>query len=127
MPAEPRGLFSGIFQQGYSFGYVLAAVTNLAVGELFFVLLHSNRPLIALSLQHVLRCRIRPSLFPRKQAIHRSSKEQQGFRDRQLPQIILDHAQERMEDLRLRHHPHVLVQLVQSLVPRLVHHLHAHR
>lgn len=32
MPAEPRGLFSGIFQQGYSFGYVLAAVTNLAVG-----------------------------------------------------------------------------------------------
>ncbi|GAC73767.1 hypothetical protein PANT_9c00292 [Moesziomyces antarcticus T-34] len=29
---EARGLFSGIFQQGYSFGYVLAACVNLGVG-----------------------------------------------------------------------------------------------
>lgn len=32
IPAEARGLMSGIFQQGYSFGYVLAACTNLGVG-----------------------------------------------------------------------------------------------
>jgi MFS family permease len=32
IPAEARGLFSGIFQQGYSFGYVLAACVNLGVG-----------------------------------------------------------------------------------------------
>lgn len=27
-----RGLMSGILQQGYSFGYVMAAVANLAIG-----------------------------------------------------------------------------------------------
>lgn len=32
IPVEARGLFSGIFQQGYSFGYVLAACVNLGVG-----------------------------------------------------------------------------------------------
>ncbi|KIS72107.1 putative carboxylic acid transport protein JEN1 [Mycosarcoma maydis] len=32
IPAEARGLMSGIFQQGYSFGYVLAACVNLGVG-----------------------------------------------------------------------------------------------
>lgn len=32
IPAESRGLMSGIFQQGYSFGYVLAACANLGVG-----------------------------------------------------------------------------------------------
>lgn len=32
IPAEARGLMSGIFQQGYSFGYVLAACANLGVG-----------------------------------------------------------------------------------------------
>jgi len=31
-PAEARGLMSGILQQGYSFGYVLAACANLGVG-----------------------------------------------------------------------------------------------
>ncbi|KAL9114707.1 MAG: hypothetical protein Q9227_001385 [Pyrenula ochraceoflavens] len=31
-PVNARGLISGILQQGYSFGYVLAACTNLAVG-----------------------------------------------------------------------------------------------
>lgn len=29
MPAEARGLFSGILQQGYSIGYLLAAVINI--------------------------------------------------------------------------------------------------
>lgn len=32
IPTESRGLFSGIFQQGYSLGYVLAACANLGVG-----------------------------------------------------------------------------------------------
>lgn len=32
IPSDARGLFSGIFQQGYSFGYVLAACVNLGVG-----------------------------------------------------------------------------------------------
>lgn len=32
IPSEARGLFSGIFQQGYSFGYVLAACVNLGIG-----------------------------------------------------------------------------------------------
>ncbi|EST06465.1 Major facilitator superfamily [Kalmanozyma brasiliensis GHG001] len=32
IPSEARGLFSGIYQQGYSFGYVLAACVNLGVG-----------------------------------------------------------------------------------------------
>ena len=31
-PVEARGLMSGILQQGYSFGYVLAACTNYGVG-----------------------------------------------------------------------------------------------
>ncbi|KAL1998340.1 hypothetical protein VTN02DRAFT_6368 [Thermoascus thermophilus] len=31
MPADARGLFSGILQQGYSVGYLLAAVVNIAV------------------------------------------------------------------------------------------------
>lgn len=31
-PTEARGFMSGILQQGYSFGYVLAAITNLGVG-----------------------------------------------------------------------------------------------
>lgn len=31
MPVEARGLFSGILQQGYSIGYLIAAVMNLAV------------------------------------------------------------------------------------------------
>ncbi|KAF2006420.1 carboxylic acid transport protein-like protein [Amniculicola lignicola CBS 123094] len=31
-PTNARGLMSGILQQGYSFGYVLAACTNLGVG-----------------------------------------------------------------------------------------------
>ncbi|PHH51516.1 Carboxylic acid transporter protein -like protein [Ceratocystis fimbriata CBS 114723] len=31
-PAVSRGLMSGILQQGYSFGYVLAAIANLSVG-----------------------------------------------------------------------------------------------
>ena len=31
-PVEARGLMSGILQQGYSFGYVLAACANLGVG-----------------------------------------------------------------------------------------------
>ncbi|KAI0144459.1 carboxylic acid transport protein [Xylariaceae sp. FL1272] len=31
-PNEARGLVSGVMQQGYSFGYVLAAIANLAVG-----------------------------------------------------------------------------------------------
>ncbi|KAF2755025.1 carboxylic acid transport protein [Pseudovirgaria hyperparasitica] len=31
-PTQARGLMSGILQQGYSFGYVLAACANLAVG-----------------------------------------------------------------------------------------------
>ncbi|KAF1837160.1 carboxylic acid transport protein [Decorospora gaudefroyi] len=31
-PVNARGLMSGILQQGYSFGYVLAACTNLGVG-----------------------------------------------------------------------------------------------
>ncbi|GAP91613.1 putative carboxylic acid transport protein [Rosellinia necatrix] len=31
-PLEARGFMSGILQQGYSFGYVLAAITNLGVG-----------------------------------------------------------------------------------------------
>ncbi|KAL5396389.1 hypothetical protein PMIN06_005653 [Paraphaeosphaeria minitans] len=31
-PTNARGLMSGILQQGYSFGYVLAACSNLAVG-----------------------------------------------------------------------------------------------
>ncbi|KAJ2903300.1 hypothetical protein MKZ38_010117 [Zalerion maritima] len=31
-PANARGLMSGILQQGYSFGYVIAACANLAVG-----------------------------------------------------------------------------------------------
>lgn len=31
-PINARGLMSGILQQGYSFGYVLAACTNLGVG-----------------------------------------------------------------------------------------------
>lgn len=30
--ANARGLMSGILQQGYSVGYVLAACTNLGVG-----------------------------------------------------------------------------------------------
>lgn len=30
--ANARGLMSGILQQGYSFGYVLAACANLGVG-----------------------------------------------------------------------------------------------
>lgn len=30
---DARGFMSGILQQGYSFGYVLAAITNLAVGK----------------------------------------------------------------------------------------------
>ncbi|KAJ8127613.1 hypothetical protein O1611_g6023 [Lasiodiplodia mahajangana] len=30
---EARGFMSGILQQGYSFGYVLAAITNLGVGD----------------------------------------------------------------------------------------------
>ncbi|OZJ05264.1 hypothetical protein BZG36_01971 [Bifiguratus adelaidae] len=29
MPVEPRGLFSGILQQGYALGYLLAAIVNL--------------------------------------------------------------------------------------------------
>jgi MFS family permease len=29
MPIEPRGLFSGILQQGYALGYLLAAIINL--------------------------------------------------------------------------------------------------
>lgn len=32
IPAPSRGLLSGILQQGYSFGYVLAACMNLGVG-----------------------------------------------------------------------------------------------
>lgn len=32
-PTEARGLMSGIMQQGYSFGYVLAACANLGVGK----------------------------------------------------------------------------------------------
>jgi MFS family permease len=32
VPANTRGLMSGILQQGCSLGYVLAACTNLAVG-----------------------------------------------------------------------------------------------
>lgn len=32
-PADARGLMSGILQQGYSFGYVLAACANLGVGS----------------------------------------------------------------------------------------------
>ncbi|CAJ2499651.1 Uu.00g025040.m01.CDS01 [Anthostomella pinea] len=32
-PTEARGLMSGIMQQGYSFGYVLAACASLGVGE----------------------------------------------------------------------------------------------
>lgn len=32
IPVECRGIFSGIFQQGYAFGYVLAACVNLGVG-----------------------------------------------------------------------------------------------
>lgn len=31
-PPDARGLMSGILQQGYSFGYVLAACVNLGVG-----------------------------------------------------------------------------------------------
>ena len=31
-PTAARGLMSGILQQGYAFGYVLAAIANLAVG-----------------------------------------------------------------------------------------------
>ncbi|KAI0415961.1 major facilitator superfamily domain-containing protein [Xylaria grammica] len=31
-PTEARGFMSGVLQQGYSFGYVLAAITNLGVG-----------------------------------------------------------------------------------------------
>lgn len=31
-PADARGLMSGILQQGYSFGYVLAACANLGIG-----------------------------------------------------------------------------------------------
>jgi MFS family permease len=31
-PKNARGLMSGILQQGYSFGYILAACTNLGVG-----------------------------------------------------------------------------------------------
>ncbi|KKA30165.1 hypothetical protein TD95_001165 [Thielaviopsis punctulata] len=31
-PTKARGLMSGILQQGYSFGYVLAAIANLSVG-----------------------------------------------------------------------------------------------
>lgn len=31
MPTDARGLFSGILQQGYSVGYLLAAVVNIAV------------------------------------------------------------------------------------------------
>ncbi len=31
-PVNARGLMSGILQQGYSFGYVLAACANLGVG-----------------------------------------------------------------------------------------------
>jgi len=32
IPVEARGLASGVLQQGYSFGYVLAACMNLGVG-----------------------------------------------------------------------------------------------
>ncbi|PWN20530.1 putative carboxylic acid transport protein JEN1 [Microstroma glucosiphilum] len=32
VPSDARGLMSGIFQQGYSLGYVIAACINLAVG-----------------------------------------------------------------------------------------------
>ncbi|KAI1146026.1 carboxylic acid transport protein [Nemania diffusa] len=32
-PTQARGFMSGILQQGYSFGYVLAAITNLGVGD----------------------------------------------------------------------------------------------
>lgn len=32
VPVEARGLLSGVFQQGYSFGYVIAACANLGVG-----------------------------------------------------------------------------------------------
>ncbi len=31
-PTDARGLMSGILQQGYSFGYVLAACGNLSIG-----------------------------------------------------------------------------------------------
>lgn len=31
-PADARGLMSGILQQGYAFGYVIAACANLGVG-----------------------------------------------------------------------------------------------
>lgn len=31
MPADARGLFSGVLQQGYALGYLLAAVFNLYV------------------------------------------------------------------------------------------------
>jgi hypothetical protein len=31
-PVNARGLMSGILQQGYAFGYVLAACANLGVG-----------------------------------------------------------------------------------------------
>src|SRR5207244_2346885 len=35
LPTEARGLFSGILQQGYAFGYLLAAVTYLVVFPFF--------------------------------------------------------------------------------------------
>lgn len=33
MPAATRGFFSGIVQQGYTIGYLLAAVINMTVGS----------------------------------------------------------------------------------------------
>ena len=34
IPAEKRGFFSGVLQQGYSFGYLLAAVVFLLIRQI---------------------------------------------------------------------------------------------
>jgi MFS transporter, SHS family, lactate transporter len=82
IPRERRGFFSGLLQEGYSFGYLLAAVAYLVVSQVFGL---SWRWLFALSLipaliSLLIRTRVEES------EVWQESKEQMrvtqtGFRD----------------------------------------------
>ena len=138
-PVNARGLMSGILQQGYAFGYVLAACANLGVGgsveswkvssshsitfrnpKLTFIdcvldrrwLLHGRRT--------------RSSLLSGKSTVPRGQEEwpQEHF-CRRILEGNEAHARSRVEDVCLLHHSHDLVQLLQSHFSRFVHHFHA--
>jgi SHS family lactate transporter-like MFS transporter len=86
IPTERRGFFSGVLQEGYSFGYLLAAVAYLLVGQ---VLDLSWRWLFALSIipaliSLLIRTRVEES------AVWKESREHMAVTQTRVRDVLLD-------------------------------------